>query len=59
MTLPTAVNADVSRTYKIWIVLGICLLLVGVIRDKPDGRIPINWFYGLVAGDAGIATVRL
>ena len=29
MTLPTAVNADVSRTYKIWIVLGICLLLVG------------------------------
>ena len=31
----------------------------GVIRDKPDRRIPINWFYGLVAGDAGIATVRL
>lgn len=30
MTLPTAVNADVLRTYKIWIVLGICLLLVGV-----------------------------
>jgi len=29
VTLPTAVNADVSRTYKIWIVLGICLLLVG------------------------------
>ena len=28
MTLPTAVNADVSRTYKLWIVLGICLLLV-------------------------------
>ena len=29
MTLPTAANTDVSRTYKIWIVLGICLLLVG------------------------------
>ena len=70
MTLPTAVpesshqpatvDVDVLRTYRIWIALGIFLLLLGgIICDKPDSRIPINWFYGLTAGDAGIVTVRL